>query len=551
MKYKHALCLYPYVVDQRPGIGIFPPTGLEYVATALKGHVGRITLIDLRHERSLQPLKRMAQYIEREAVDLICISVGWRARYRQVTEFIAGLPADRTTIVGGQEASAQVDDLFERCPNIDAIVRGEGEQTIAELADGRSWEQVLGLSYRLNGAIKHNPNRPLQPVDQIVPPDRTLRRSRYFPVLRGHRLLPLEFDTILASRGCPYKCEFCTLTLNPLGQKRDFISRSPESVADEIESSPARVILFADDIFFLEPRKAERLCDLLIERGIDKHYVAQCRIEVYKFPRMLEKAYNAGFRILLLGIEAANDRMLKQLNKGFTTAEALKAFAVLRRFPFWYHGYFIYGNVGETEEEMVAIPQFARDLDLHSISLARLHVDEFTPLRQMVESTPGYRISTNGFVYSEEFDKHRLRRIRNRIRNDFQYRPTQLVKAIKSMNSSELISYRQMAGLGLKLPLFVWDYAAHRGHKAFRRLWHKIKPANDRQAEVKQRTACNVTEMATFGVEEGSRANSTSHQPAVSSVREPIRIPLALRVDTSHRQSSQVVHECNGGDSHD
>ncbi|HVP11457.1 MAG TPA: radical SAM protein [Phycisphaerae bacterium] len=477
MSYRHALCLYPYVVDQRPGIGIFPPTGLEYIATSLQGHVGRITLIDLRHERPLQQIDQLCGLIHREGVDLLCISIGWRARYEKVCQLVARLPAGITTVVGGHQATEQVEDIFRRCPNVDAVVRGEGEQAIAELADGLPWDQILSLSYRsADGSIRHNGNRPLPPLDEISPPDRSLRRARYYPTLRGVRLLNVEFDTILASRGCPYKCEFCSLTMNPLGQKRDYASRSPESVADEIESSSADVIFFADDIFFLEPRKAERLCDLLIERGIKKRYGVQCRIEVFKFPRMLEKACQAGFRILDLGLESASDRILKDMHKGFTTQHVREAFQVLRRFPFWFHGYFIYGNVGETEEEMLAIPRFARELGLHSIGLSLLRIDQFTPWRQRVESTPGYRIGRNGYVYSDKFDKRRLRQIRNRITNDFYYRPAHIARMAKTLHDGRIVTYPQMLRVLALSPLVGWDYLLHAAHKWHRRSSNKATP---------------------------------------------------------------------------
>lgn len=463
LTYQHALCLYPYIVDQRPGVGIFPPTGLEYIATALKGHVGRISLIDLRHERALQPIEALTRLIEREGVDLLCISIGWRARYERVTRYMAQLPATVTTIAGGYEATEQVEDVFQRCPNVDGIVRGEGEQTIVELADGARWENILGLSFRKDdGSLHHNANRPLAPIDTITPPDRALRRSKYCPTLRGVRLLNKQFDTLLSSRGCPYKCEFCSLVLNPLGQLRGYVSRSPESVVAEIESSPADIIMFADDIFFLEPRKAEQLCDLLIARGVKKTYIVQCRIEVYKFPRMLEKAWRAGFRALLFGIESASDRILKSMHKGFTTEKCREAFAVLRKFPFWMHGYFIYGCVGETESEMLAITQFARDLGLHSISLSQLRMDKFTPWRKTVEQTPGYRISSNGYVYSDRIDKKRMRQIRNRIRNGFQYDPAQIVKVLRKLNECSIVTGPELLRLFGLSPVLWWDYLLHR-----------------------------------------------------------------------------------------
>jgi radical SAM superfamily enzyme YgiQ (UPF0313 family) len=442
---------------------------LEYVATALKSHVERISLVDLRYEQRLQSPQAMAEFIRR-GPDLICISVYWKARYLKVCDYISQLPSDRTIVVGGREATENVEDIFQRCSNVDVVVRGEGEQTIQELAGGRPWDQILGLSYRQNGRVIHNPNRPLQPIEDITPPDRGLRRSQYIPSLRGRRLLPVEFDTILGSRGCPYKCKFCTFSLNPLGQKRDYVTRSPELLVDEIEASRGKVVLFADDNFFLEPDRVERICDLLIERGINKWYFANARLEVAKHRKMLEKAYRAGFRVLFLGVESATDRILKQLGKGFNTRQIRDAFRVLRRFPFFCHAFFIYGNVGETEKEMMAIPKFARELGVHSIGLSLLRVDRFTPLRKLVESTPGYWISSRGHVYSQEFDRKRLMQIRNRIRNRFLFRPRQLAKTLSTLNNCKILTYRQIARLGLITPLFLLGYGAHCSYKIFGRL---------------------------------------------------------------------------------
>jgi len=473
-RYRHALCLYPYYSgDRGTGLDIFPPTGLEYVATALKGHVDQISLVDLRYKRSLQSIRKMSEFIRR-GIDLICVSICWRAQYEKVCDYISQLPSAPTTVVGGREATENVEDIFLRCPNVDVVVRGEGEQTIQELSDGRPWDQILGLSYRRNGAIIHNPNRPLQPIEDIDPPDRSLRQSRYFPVAHGIRMLPMEFDTILGSRGCPYKCKFCTFSMNPLGQKRDYVARSPESVVDEIEASIGKMIIFSDDNFFIKPDRVERICDLIIERGINKLYFANARIEAAKYPHMLEKAYRAGFRMLLLGIESTSDRILEQLGKGFNTGQIRDAFTVFRRFPFFYHAYFIYGNLGETEEEMMSIPQFARELGVHTINLSRLRVDKFTPLRQLVESTQGYWIGKRGKVYSQEFDSKKLKQIRNRIRSRFYYRLEQLAKIRRTLNNCEILTYGQIAKLVLKLglvsPLLLLDYGARLIRKTFRRL---------------------------------------------------------------------------------
>jgi radical SAM superfamily enzyme YgiQ (UPF0313 family) len=179
--------------------------------------------------------------------------------------------------------------------------------------------------------------------------------------------------------------------------------------------------------------------------------------------------------MLLFGLESASDKTLAQLHKGFTIKQMRAAFAVLREFPFFYHGYFIYGNLGETEADMVAIADLARDLGVHTITLNRLRVDTFTPLRKQIEAMPGYRISPNGYVYSPGFDRKRLLRIRDRIRNRFIYRPAQLAALFTALNDCEIVTYRQMVFFGLRSPLFLYDYASHLGHKVLKRLRHRSK----------------------------------------------------------------------------
>jgi len=138
-------------------------------------------------------------------------------------------------------------------------------------------------------------------------------------------------------------------------------------------------VLFSDDNFATNPRRAEDLCDRIIAHGIRKTFVVQTRIDIARHPRLLDKAWQAGFRVFLIGVESPHDRILKQLNKGITQQQIRDAFAVLTRFNFWLHGYFIYGNISETEEEMLYIPKFAKEIKCDSISFQKLRVEKFSP----------------------------------------------------------------------------------------------------------------------------------------------------------------------------
>ena len=451
MKYKHALALYPYFRDSTATMGVFPPTGLEYIATNMKNLVGKVTLLDLRYEEEYQDVKKLFDFIRKE-IDLLCISITWDSQFNEVCDLIRALPDEVTTVIGGHKATEEVESLFARCPNIDLIVRGEGEETIREILKGVPHKDILGLSYRENGKCIHNKNRPLPDISHADFPDRSLRRHDYHWIQNGVQISKFTFDTVLTSRGCPYNCKFCTFSLNPLGQKRKYAERSLESVIEELGSITADVVLFSDDNFFTNPRRSEILCDLIIENGIKKTFMVQTRIEIASHEGLLEKAEKAGFKILLIGIESPHDRILKQLNKGFTQRQVRDAFKILNRYRFYIHGYFIYGNIGETEEEMVYIARFGKELKLDSITFQKLRIEKFSPLKEVIENTPGYHCdSVGGPVYSDMHSLKDLRRIRNRIRSKF-YNFGQICRILKKVYTARVFSAFDIMYAFAKLP---------------------------------------------------------------------------------------------------
>ncbi|MCP4261720.1 MAG: B12-binding domain-containing radical SAM protein [Planctomycetes bacterium] len=454
MKYKNVLCLYPYFRETSAAMGFFPPIGLEYVATALEGHVNEITLIDLRQEREYHNIDDLRNFIKKK-IDLMCVSVNWSFYFKDVCNLINNLPDDIKLIVGGQHATDHVEDLFQECPNIDIIVRGEGEETIQQIAQDVDLKDIPGISYKNNGRIIHNQNRPLPPVDNLCHPNRSLRRTPYYIKSKGVNLSKTEFDSVLTARGCPYNCKFCTFTINPLGQKRNYSARTPESVVEEIKSLDAGVIFFSDDNFFTNFKRSQRLCDLIIEQGIKKNFIAQARIEIFKSPAMLRKAEKAGLKVLLIGIESPHDRILKQLDKGFTSKDIRRAFEVLRNYAFYYHCYFIYGNIGESEEEMLYIPRFAKEIGADSISYMRLQVRKFSPLKEIVENSPGYHLSSGGFVYSDRYGLDDLRRIKKDIKRAF-YTPSQLYKIVRKLCRIKFITLGGLFEFIPHLPALVY-----------------------------------------------------------------------------------------------
>jgi len=453
--YKHALALNPYFGDSTAIMGTFPPTGLEYIAASLKDLVGKVTLFDLRYERPYQDPKVLSEFIRNE-IDLLCVSIRWHSQFNEICKFVAQLPPEITTVVGGYQATLEVEQLFNRCPNIDMIVRGEGEEVIRQIAAGVPHKDIRGLSYRENGGFVHNEIHSLPDIASLPFPERSLRRHEYCFTQHGVRLSRHTFDTVLTTRGCPFKCKFCTFSLNPLGQKRRYSERPVDSVIEELKTVTADAVLFSDDNFFNNPERSEELCDRIIESKIRKSFVVQARIDMARYPRLLDKAQQAGFKIFLIGIESPHDRILKQLQKGITQRQVRDAFAALSRYDFYLHGYFIYGNIGETEEEMLYIPKFAKEIKLDSISFQKLRVEKFSPLKEIIEQTPGYHYDRDGGpVYSDRYGLKELKQIRNRIRSEF-YDLPQIAHIARKANRLGIFAWRDLVDALPRLPLLAY-----------------------------------------------------------------------------------------------
>jgi|WetSurMetagenome_2_1015567.scaffolds.fasta_scaffold21199_2 radical SAM superfamily enzyme YgiQ (UPF0313 family) len=410
MSYTKVVCIYPYYREV-PIYEFFPPLGLEYIAAAIENEVGEIVVVDLRYE------KRFDEEL-RAAADLFLVSVNWPYEFDSVCEVIRSLPAGVMTVVGGRFATENIEELFARCPNIDAVVRGDGEDTTRELVRTGSPENVAGLTWRDGERVVHNPDRSLTTISDTLYPNRAKRRYRYRISYRNIGL-GYSFDSLLSSQGCPFNCKFCSFKTNTLGQKRDWSARTPESVMKELGEIDAKVVAFIDDNFFADIRRVDRICDLILEAKMKKIFLANARITIANHPDLLKKMHRAGFRLLMIGLESAQDKSLKLLNKGFKTEDVKKAFAVLRRANMLTNGYFIVGLFGESEEEMLAIATYAKEIGVDLISPNRLRYEKYSGLAKLLEGNDEYYIGDGNRIYSKRYGPAEINGIVKRISREF------------------------------------------------------------------------------------------------------------------------------------
>jgi radical SAM superfamily enzyme YgiQ (UPF0313 family) len=455
-KLRHVLCIYPYRIELGPTSQFYPPLGLEVVAATLQPVCQSIDVVDLRRET-----KNTTDFLHPDT-DLVCFSVNWGYELDFVRSQIRSVPENIRVIVGGRHVTEDPELWLNDCPTIDALVRGHGAVQARELALGTPPADVSGVSYRENGTLKHTQISSDNSVSDSFVPDRKLRKYVY-KLDAPDFSTGFTFDTMASSIGCPFNCAFCAFNRNPWGTKQAWSARSPESVVAEIESIDADLVGFVDDNLTHDMKRVERICDMLIERGIKKRYVANARIEIAKHPEVLRKMERAGFSALLVGIESAQDKTLKSMKKGFNTDQIRKYFRVLNKTRMIYHGYFIVGNIGETKEEMLEIVKFARELRIDTLNANLLRNARYSGLDELVEQSPGYHIDDDGFVYSDELSSEELGRIRDTVNQQF-YSPRQILRVARKLVSNRLLRL----GMLRYLPKFLFKALTKRFNPADR-----------------------------------------------------------------------------------
>jgi len=439
--FRHVLCVYPYRHDLK-NMDFFPPLGLECIAAVIEPYAQALDVVDMRKEAG-----RTTDFLRQET-NIVCFSVNWDSDAEFVREEILSVGSGILVIVGGRHATEDPELWLSQCPNVNVVVRGDGEEIMEDICQGLPLEEITGVSFRRDGRIFHNPIREPGPVKEDLYPNRSRRRYNYTVSFGGFNT-GLMIDAISSSRGCPFNCTFCSFSRNPWGGKRSWSARSPESVVEEITQIDAPIIGFTDDLFTLKMDRVERICDMILARGIQKKFIINARIEIARYPHVLRKMEQAGFFLLLLGIESTCDKTLSSMGKGFNIAQIREYFKVLRNSSMFLHGYFILGNIGESVDEMLQIHTFAHELGLDTLGLSTLRVTPHSHMEDLVAKSPGYHIAPNGTVYSDHCSRKMIRQLRRRIIREF-YSISQIFRLMrKGIRNGAL---RLLPGLLLQLP---------------------------------------------------------------------------------------------------
>lgn len=360
MAYKRVLLVKP---KGRKGLGFaldLIPIGLEYIAASIENVVEEVHIIDMELEQ--HPLKYFLGLFHPDLVGITMSATDHNEGLR-----LAKIAKEygATTVLGGYHPTLVPNKLLSY-PQIDIVVRGEGEHTMKELVQKGCPESILGVSYKKDGKVIHNEDRRvIEDLDSLPFPARHLRRHEYNDLMDDN---DRENDVINTSRGCWGRCSFCC---EPHMSKSYQRFRSPENVMEELletvsfhDAKPLQVFV-VDPNFMGDPKRIGRLCDLLSKHKLDIRFSVMTRVDsVAKHPQLVKKMCDNGILDYELGIESPSLKDLKNTRKGITLEMQKKAVKILRDNGANVSGTFVIGLPGQTEEEIKRFPVYAKKIGL-------------------------------------------------------------------------------------------------------------------------------------------------------------------------------------------
>jgi len=254
-------------------------------------------------------------------------------------------------VTGGPHVTFTDIEVLKNCPNVDVVVRREGERTFLKLvrciAKGEKFYGVDGISFRKDGKIIRTSDSTLvQDLDRLPYPAYHL-----FPMDK-YRIFGKKIMPIMTSRGCPFQCSFC-VTSRMVGKR--FRVRSPESVVDELEwlknVHEADAFCFYDDTLTFDKKRIAEICDMIKRKKIGVPWDCQTRTDQVS-KEILSGMADAGCQLVSFGVESGSQNILSRMGKGTTVEQNRKAIVWAKEAGLLVAISLIVGYPGETAETL-------------------------------------------------------------------------------------------------------------------------------------------------------------------------------------------------------
>lgn len=329
------------------------PFSLFYLASAIeKNTTFDVRMIDL--EKKMYRNISMEEVFSNNDSRVFGITATTFTRFEaiRIAQSIKKMYPECWIVVGGVHFSYCAEDTLANVPEIDIVVRGEGERILIELLGainkGESFEDIKGLSFRNNNKIVNNQNQTTFENIDDIPFYEYFSWDEYPEYLMGYSAERIPAISIMSSRGCPYNCIFCSKS----GTK--YRLRNPEKVVDEIEflrdKYDIHAFNFLDLTFTANTQHVKGMCRELINRKINTKWWCESRVNISL--ELLDLMKQAGCVSLVVGVESGSPRVISQIQKNITLDQVIKFCKKCIDIGIIVSPYFMYSHPGETPKDV-------------------------------------------------------------------------------------------------------------------------------------------------------------------------------------------------------
>ena len=368
--------------------GVLPPLDFAYAASVLEKNGFTSEIIDAP---ALDlDVQEVLDELSKEKADMIVMNTTPVSFEKdlEISGLIKEKSPDTLVCLTGSLVSI-LPEIVLNDSKVDIVVRNEIEYTVPDLLrvlEGKRFEDVKGIAYGKNGKIIKTPDRPLiTNLDELpFPAYHLLPMGRYCHNWFSEKQKP--FMTMLASRGCPYKCIYCPY---PIGYGNLWRARSAQNVLSEIQflvdKFHVKSILFRDQVFTFDMKRTEEICRGIVERGIDIRW--RCETRVDRLSRKLMTVMKeAGCVGLHLGVESGDPEVLSRIGKPGANIDMIKrVFADADDLGIETGAFFMIGLPGETKQSVWKSFELAMELNPDIISFAAVTPYPGTELYKLAE----------------------------------------------------------------------------------------------------------------------------------------------------------------------
>lgn len=361
----------------------FPPLSILTLATTLRDSGNNIEVIDAPAlNLTIPDIQSKASNFDAAIVLTSTMTVNADAEV--LMELKKTNPNLLTMVFGAHPTFMPEHTLTKK--GIDIAIQNEAEFVCRDLLQtyqsNNNWKECLGIAFNDDGNLQINPPYPyIKNLDELPIPDRTLLPSDtdYFnPIVKR-----IPYTTMMTSRGCPGKCNFCS---SPPFYGRTMRFRSAEKVLEElrvIKSLGYKEVFIRDEIFTASKKRLKEICNGMIEEKMDISWICSARIgSVDKEMMVLMK--KAGCHMLRLGVESGSQAILENIQKGITVEKTKETFKWTHEVGIDTHAHMMIGNPGETRETIKQTINFLFEIEPTIITCGICTPYPGTPLFEVV-----------------------------------------------------------------------------------------------------------------------------------------------------------------------